>query len=126
MGYWNLGSVSAYVYDLIPNIPSSISGTRLLEIADQRREFVQDRIGTTIGSNSIDIKYQGIIGNLTAAKVAGFMAIQGLNSSDVRIGDFSVSKSNTVMADLAKNLEANAMQDLESFGVNMPFYKALG
>ena len=126
MGYWSLGSVAAYVYDMIPNIPSTISGVRMLETADQRREFVQNRIGITIGSNSIDPQYQGIIANLTMAKIATSMAVQGLNSSDVKIGDFSISKSNKAMLDIAKNAEENAMQDLERFGVYTPFYKSLG
>jgi len=126
MGDWNLGSVSDYVYGMIANIPSTISGTILLQIADQQRQFVQDRTGTTIGSNSINISYQGIIGNLSCAKTAIAMANQGLNSSDLKIGDFSVSKSNKVLMDMADRFEKNAMMELERFGVYTPYYKALG
>jgi hypothetical protein len=126
MGVWSLGSVSEFAYNMIANIPSTISGTIMLQIADQQRQFVQDRVGTTIGSNSIDISYQGIIGNLTCAKVSIAMANQALNSSDLKIGDFSVSKSNKVLMDMADRFEKNAMMELERFGVYTPYYKALG
>lgn len=119
--------MAASVLDLVPNVPTSISGTRLLEIADRKREFVQNYTGITIGSNSIDIKYQDVIVNLSAAQTLKNMMLTGADAGNIRIGDFSINKgASDSLSVSAERLEADAMFQLKSLGRKITFKKALG
>jgi len=127
LGVWNLGSISASVLDLVPDVPTSISGTRLLELADRKRRFVEDYTGQTIGSNSIDLKWQSILTNLTIAEVTSLMALQGADVSSTKLGDFSVSKGAGGNLDIvSRRFEERGMEELKSMGRDVRFYKALG
>ena len=127
MGTWSLGSIAGEVHNLVPNIPISISGTTLKQIADRKREYVANYTGETIGSNSIDIKYQGIIVNLTAAEVCDSMLLVGVDAANVHLGDFSISKgagSNLEVA--SQKFEEKAEKELNSLGRKINYYQALG
>ena len=114
MGTWNLGSVASFVLDVVEDIPSVISGVRLLEIADQQRQFIENYTGDTIGSNSIDIKYQGIISNFTAAEVLKFMEIVGADVSSIS----SLSASD--------RFREEGWRKLRELGKNISYYKVNG
>ena len=127
MGDWNLGSVADTVLDLVPDVPSSISGTRLLEIANRKLQFVEDYTGQTIGSNSIGLQFQSIITNLTIAEVTSLMALQGVDAQNVRLGDFSISKgAGGNLDEVSRKFEERAMLELRNMGRRVNFYKALG
>jgi hypothetical protein len=127
MGDWNLGSVASFVYDAVEGIPTALSGTRLMEIADQQRQYVQDRTGLTIGSNGISIQYQSIIWKLTAAESLGIINVTGFKGNSTSLGDFSISKGSDASAVIQMNsLRDSAMKELENLGVSVKYYKALG
>jgi len=127
MGDWTLYSVAETVLDLIENVPPSISGTRLLQMADRQRERVQTFTGATIGSNSIPIKYQEAILQFTMANTASTMMSLGTDASDVTLGDFKVSKGSSSNLDtIYKNSTNLAMQELKSIGKRITTFKANG
>ena len=121
----NLGSIGVFVHALVPNVPSTLSGTRLLEIADRKREFVENYTGTSIGSLAITIDHQDIITNLTAAQVVRSMMLTGADAGKVRIGDFTVDKTgNTNLKIAADVFENDAMVQLKSLGRKVTFHQA--
>ena len=127
MGDWNLGSVAATVLDLVPDIPTAISGTRLLEMADRRREFCSDWTGRSIGSNSIGILFQDTVTNLTASDVAQFMSLTGTDATEMKLGEFTVKKGQGSNLDtMSKFMKDRAMETLKSIGRKQPRFKANG
>jgi hypothetical protein len=127
MGNWSLGSVHDAVLSLIPDVPSSISGARLLEIADQKRNYVEQYTGKDIGSTSIELKYQGPILYFTAETVSRLMNLQGADVSSVSLGDFSESKGgDTNLNSLADGFRAIAKEELSQLGTKILKYKARG
>ena len=127
MGDWSLGSVSATVMDLVPSVPTALSGTRILEISDRKRQYVEEYVGETIGSNAIGVKYQDIIVNLTAAQVCRSMILTGVDASSVSLGDFTINKGKGTNVETAAEVFENmAMEQLRSLGRSISFFKALG
>lgn len=127
MGTWNLGSVATEVHNLVPNIPTSVSGTTLKQIADRKREYVARFTGNSIGSNSIAIQYQDIIVNLTASEACDSMILVGVDASSVKLGDFSIKKGQGSNLELAsKKFEEKAEKQLNNLGMEVTYYKALG
>jgi len=127
MGDWSLGSVHDTVLDLISDVPASISGNRLLEMADRARNHVSVYTGTTIGSNSISISYQAAITYLTCADVANFMNLEGTDASSVKLGDFSINKGGQTTLDVTATKFLNmAQEELKNIGTSMNFFKSNG
>lgn len=127
MGNWSLGSVAAFVIDVVEDVPATISGTRLLEIADQQRELVENYTGTTIGSTSIDIKYQGVISNFTCAETLRLMEMQGVDVSSIKLDVLTVKKgasSSSISA--SDRFRDEAWRRLRELGTSISYYKALG
>jgi len=127
MGNWSLGSIHDAVLVLVPDVPSNLSGARLLEIADQKRSYVEQYTGKDIGSNSIELKYQGPITNFTAEHVARLMNLQGADVSSVSLGDFSESKGGeTNLNSMADGFRSIATEELKQLGFKVLKYKARG
>jgi len=127
MGDWNLGSVHDEVLTLVEGIPASFSGATLLRMADQKRQFVANWTGATIGSNSIDINFQDPITKLTAAATLSYMQIIGADVSSVKLGDFSEKKgADSNLMSSADALTKMAMEELKAYGKDIKFFKALG
>ncbi len=126
MGIWNLGSVQTEVSKLVPDIPTSLSGTEMLPLADRKREYVENFVGTTIGSNAIDIKYQDIISNLTAAEITHSMMLTGADAKRIKLGDLDVDKGQGSNLQIAgQYFEEKAMRQLKAFGRNVTFKRTL-
>lgn len=127
MSDWNLGSVAASVLDLVENVPTNISGTRLLEIADRQRQRVEEHTGTAIGSNAIGIRYQEAILQLSIAKTVKDMMSLGADASKIKLGDFEVSKGSSSNLDVIyKNSMESAKDELNSLGTKVSFFKSNG
>ncbi len=127
MGSWNLGSVAATVLSLVDNVPTGISGTRLLEMADRERQFIESYTGQSVGSTGIDLKYQGALVDLTTAELLSVMNTVGADVSSIRLGDFSESRggqSNVMVT--SQDLKMRGLMKLEVIGRSVKFYKALG
>lgn len=99
----------------------------MLEIADQKREYIEQYTGASIGSNSIDITFQGPLTKLTAAETLNYMQLVGADVSSVKLGDFSEKKgADSNINTAADNFNKLAMQELNAFGVNIKSYKSNG
>lgn len=127
MSGWNLGSVAAFVLDVVDGVPASISGIRLMEMADQQQKFVGDRIGVTIGSTDIPLQYQSMVWKFTAADCLDMMNLLGVKAQSVSMGDFSITKgANSATQQSSQQFRESAFKEMESYGVKVKFYKALG
>lgn len=127
VGEFDLGSIAATVQDLIESIPTAISGTRLLEIANRQVAFVESFTGASIGSKGIVLKYQGALVDLTCAEVLSLMNTIGADVNSISLGDFSESKGGeTNLMVASKNFEERGMKKLNTIGSKISVYKAFG
>ena len=124
MGNWNLGSVQVEVSKLIPDIPTALSGTEMYPLIDRKRQRVEDYVGQDIGSNSIDIKYQEAIVNLSASAVCESMMLTGADVKSIKLGDFSETKGEGGNLNIAsKSFEAKGEKALKNLGRSVSYYK---
>lgn len=127
MSEWNLGSVATETLIFLADIPDNISGPPLERVADRQRQKVEEYTGVSIGSNSIGIKYQEAILQLTIAKTANTMMSIGTDASQVKLGDFSVSKgSSSNLATIYNNAMMTAKEELKCIGGKITLFKANG
>ena len=85
---FDLGSVRTEVSKLIEDIPSFLSGTNMLNLIDQERQYAACYLNTTIGSKSIGETYQPAIISLSAASLLRSMDLVGADVATVKLGDF--------------------------------------
>lgn len=127
MSLWNLGSVATEVLTLVDSVPTSLSGLPIEKIADRQREFCQNYTGQSIGSNSINIDFQGPVLNLTISKVTSYMNLQGSDAKKLELGDLNVEKGGDtnlkLQSEMAKDM---AMDELRIIGRKRNFGKANG
>src|SRR3990167_5757042 len=120
----NLGSISTEVQKLVPDVPSALSGTNMDSVAYQQLIFIQNWTGATIGSNSIDEKYQPAMIFLTASASLKHMDLVGADVQDVRIGDFSLSKgNNSNTSTQSKGFYDMGMENLRQLGRQARYVK---
>lgn len=127
MGDWNLGSVHDFVLATVDGVPSSISGARLLEMADRRRNYVNRYAGLSIGSDSIGLDYQMIIANFVSSDVLGMMNLVGIDAASIKLGDLTVKKegaTNTLTS--SQYFLKQAENDLRLLGRVVSSRKAYG
>lgn len=121
----SLSGIGIFVHALVSDVPSAISGTRMLEIIDRKREFVAQYTGTTIGSNAIEDKYQDPITLLSASMVLKGMLLTGIDAEEVRLGDLTVRKGiGGNVAQGIKQFEEEGMTQLKLLGKKVTTYQA--
>ena len=120
MGTWSLGSCADAVQNLVPNIPTALSGTRLVDVAERVRLRIEDWTGETVGSAAIIEKYQPALFNLTIAEVLPLLHIQG---GDFSIGDMRSGRS---ALDAAQYYKEQGEKELKRLGMKTIYYKAFG
>lgn len=122
---WNLGSVAAEVLILVPDVPSTLSGTPTERIADRKRVYVQNYTGASISSSLIPALYQEPILLLTASEVTKYMDLQGGDYSEIKLGDFTEKKgSDSNLTNTSKRLEEAGMEALKVLGRSYKFHQA--
>jgi hypothetical protein len=131
MALWNNGSVAAAILTLIDDVPTSVSGAMLISLVDQQIAYVEERTGLTIGTTSIEPKFQSVLIKLTSCNLLSYMETIGADVSSITLGDFSEKRgadSNIMTA--GKSLCEQAEKELQAIVVNSgggcKFYKALG
>jgi len=110
MTTWNLGSVSDVLWGMIENIPSSISGTTMLNMIDQERQYMECFLSLSIGSTSIETKYQPSLISLSAASLLRSMELVGVDATSIKLGDFSENKGGASNVSKAANFFADDAQ----------------
>ncbi len=126
MGNLTSVGIGSIVLNMIEDVPTTISGTTLWNMVDNERFYAEQLTGDNIGT-SIGEKYQPAIISLTAAAVLRMMELVGADVSNIRLGDFSVSKgANSSTSIMSDKLREDGIRKLEVLGHTMDFYKALG
>lgn len=126
MSNWSLGSIATEVHNLVDNIPTSISGTVLMNLAHREISFMEQFTGQSIGSVSIDIKYQGAIVDLTVAGLFEYLNAQGADFS-YRLGELQVNKGGASNLSLsADKFRQMGMKKVQILGKDVKFFKAYG
>lgn len=120
MGNWSLGSASDAVYNSIPNIPASISGTQLLGIIDRVRLKIEDYTGLNVGSVGIAERFQPALYNLSMGEVLPLIHLQG---GDTSIGDIRVGRA---ALDGAAHFKEEGWNELKRLGMKSTISKVFG
>lgn len=126
MSIYNLGSIGSVVLILVPETPSTISGTPLQGIADRERLFAEDFTGQSIGSVGIVEKFQPALIDLTQSQVYGILEAESAADESLKLGDFS-KKSATASKDSQSTIyHDRGLQKLNHLGRKVKFFKANG
>ena len=117
---WNLGSAATAIQNIVPNIPTAISGGQLLDIVDRRRLYMEDYTGLTIGSVGITARFQPVLINLATADLLKLMHLGG---GDTSIGDVRLGRS---ALDSADRFEKMGIDELRRLGMKSTVSKVFG
>ena len=119
MVLWSLGSCA----DQLLDVPTSISGTNLLDIIDRQRFFMEQFTGLNIGSVSIEEKFQPALMNLAISEVVGLMNLQGGDFNSIRLGELNVSKgAGGNLNVVSDDFKARGMAQLHEIGRKTKYY----
>lgn len=93
MATWNTGSVVDYVGDIIgwTKIPASVSGTRMLDMASQAINIIEQYTSDSISDDAISEKYQPVVIKLTQADTLEAKDMQEEGVDNVSLGPLKVS-----------------------------------
>ena len=126
MATWNLGSFADEILQIIPDVPSNVSGA-LLDIVDRSRLYVECYTGKSIGSVAIAEKYQPAILAHATFKALGTMQLTGADVESIKLGDWQQKKGGN--SNLSKSMEAYELEykeALKCLGFGTRMYKANG
>ena len=119
--------IGSVVLNMVEGIPSTISGATLWNMVDNEVYFARQLTGDSISTSAIGEVYQPAIISLTAASVLRMMELTGVDVSNIKLGDFSISKgqgsSTSIIVD---KLKEDGLRKLEVLGNKISYYKALG
>jgi len=115
-----IGSIAIHIVESFDNLPAGVSGN-MIEIVDMARQHVANYTGNTIGSNSIDSKFQPAI--LDFAKADAIDAAMGEGTfANIKIADLSITEGG---ADASKALRANGEFKLKTLGQKRRFARSI-
>lgn len=114
--------IGSVVYNMIENVPTSISGNTLNFMVNVSTYTAENYTGVNIPVNAIADQYQPAIINLTIGQVLGQMEAQGIGTKSVKIGELNISKG--MQEGTSKSFNMLAMTQLKDLGGNMSFYQA--
>jgi len=115
-----LGSIAIHITESL-EVPTGISGN-MVEIVDMARQHVANYTGETIGSNSINTKFQPAIVNIAKADTIDFINAQE-ESGNLKIDDLSVGGG--MSKDSAQAYRQMADNYLKSLGRTFNYKKTL-
>ena len=122
----NHGSIATSLLSRIDNVPIAISGTVLLEIIDQRRFFVENATGLSVGSPGIQERFQPVIFDLATADLLRNMNLTGADANSISLGPLSISKGGeTNLIRSAKDFEEQGMEKLRRLGARFDHAQTL-
>lgn len=119
-----IGSIVEWVSTVIPDIPSTLSGTNMNPLIERKIHFAENYTGETIGTTAIADKWQQIITDFGCASVLNSMELLGADVSQVRLGEFSVSKGGQSNTSVSRDFyESQALEGLKLIGRKSYFKK---
>ena len=89
---WNLGSFTEEMQNLVPDLPSRISGTNMYHSLMSSINNVSTYTGQNIGSVDVAPQFQDAILFKTAIAVLNSKTLEGSDVSDVKLGEFTIKK----------------------------------
>jgi len=92
----SIGSIATHIIENITGVPTGVSGN-MVEIVDMARQHVANWTGNTIGSNSIDDKYQFAITNFAKADVVDLTSAQ-VGGETLKLADLSIAETGEAMS----------------------------
>ena len=116
-----LGSIAFHLFEIFPGLPAGISGN-LVIIADMARGHVENYTGASIGSNSIDARFQSAIVDFAKADVIDLINAQ-TGGESISLGDLSISETGDAMSSNAYRTLAE--MKLRTLGKDYRFSQAL-
>ncbi len=119
--------IGSVIINQIDNFPTALSGAPLWNIINNEIYHVENFTGDNIPITAVGETYQPAIMSLAVAGVLYMMEMQGADVSNIRLGDFSVSKgasSSTTVT--SKSMKEDGIAKLEKLGIKLNYYKALG
>lgn len=126
MVLFSVGSVAGIVQSRIENIPTSLSGTQLIAMADEERLYAERYTGQTIGSVDIAEKYQPALIALTSANLLDNMQLTGVDAKGVKLGDFSTEQGQgSNVSSAAKAFKERGEKKLRELGRRTSFRRVI-
>ena len=125
---WSLGSIATQVNNVVVNLPTSLSGAVLMDMAYRQVFKVNNFTGATIGSTGIDEpKYGQVLVDLTAASVLNSMATNGIQVASLSLGDLSINEGASMSITQARDyFDRNGKEGLQQLGRTIRIYKSNG
>jgi hypothetical protein len=107
----SIGSIAVHILENFNNIPIGVSGN-MIEIVDQNRQHVENYVGTSIGSNSIDPKFQPAIIFFSKADTIDLVNAQA-GGEKIRLEGLSVEETGEELSSKQwRMMGENALQNL--------------
>lgn len=113
-----IGNIAIHL-DSVLSLPATISGNMIV-IVDQSRQFIANYAGVTIGSNSIDAKYQPVIVDFASADAIDLKQAQS-GGEKIKLAELSIDDSGDTMN--AKQFRLMGNLKLKSIGKKIQFGK---
>ena len=119
--------IGSVIINQIDNFPTALSGAPLWNIINNEIYHVENFTGDSISVTSVGETYQPAIFSLSAAAVLYMMEMQGADVSNIRLGDFSVSKGASSSTSVtSEKLREDGLSKLNALGQEVNVSKALG
>ena len=115
------GSIANFIIESFNNVPTGVSGN-MVEIVDMARQYVENYVGETIGSNNISHKYQPSIVSFSKADTIDFVKAQA-GGEKVSLAELSVEETGEEMS--AEQWRMMGENQLKSLGRKTRFAKSL-
>ena len=118
MSLSTIGSIAIFIDENL-SLPAAVSGN-MVEVVDLQRQYVADYAGVTIGSNSIDAKYQPVIVDFASADAIDLKQAQS-GGEKLKLAELSIDDSGDTMN--AKQFRIMGNMKLRSIGKKVRFGK---
>lgn len=127
MGNLTNVQIGSIIINQIDNFPTALSGAPLWNMIDNEIFHVENFTGDNIPITAVGETYQPAIFSLSAAAVLRMMEMQGADVSNIRLGDFSVSKGASSSTSVTSDkLREDGLRKLNALGQEINVSKALG
>ena len=116
-----IGSIATFIVESFNNVPAGVSGN-MIEIVDMARQHVANYCNATIGSNSIDAKYQPAIISFSKADVIDFVNAQA-GGENISLAELSINETGEAMS--AEQWRMLGENQLKAIGQRIHFARSI-
>lgn len=116
----SIGSIATHINEIM-QVPTGVSGN-MIEIVDMARQHVANYTGETIGSQSIEAKYQPVIVDFAKADTIDLIQAQS-GGEKLKLAELSISETGEEMS--AEQYRLLGEMKLKPLGRKVRFGKSL-